>query len=167
MALVQSTLASGLASMTPTLNEGDAISAFVSAFESYWNGATVSGAALVAGSIDAGLSAMQGAMAGLSASGQGASKIAAGVSAFWTAQALLATSMWVTAPIVLVPPITPPPGLGGLQASLESAFTSNLASEADLATAAGSIAAAIHTANSGGLVPGSVPPAAPAPIPIL
>jgi hypothetical protein len=75
--------------------------------------------------------------------------------------------MWVTAPIVLVPPIVPPAGLGGLQAALEAVFASNLAGELSLADAASAVAGAIHTANQGATVPGSVPPAAPAPIPIL
>ena len=167
MALTQSTLASGLESLTPTSSEPVAISAFVDAFETYWNGATVSGAGLNPGTIDTGLAAMQGAMAGLSVTGQGATKIAAGVSAFWSAQAALATTMWTTAPIVLVPPIVPPAGLSGLAAALSSTFASNLAGELSLTDAAAALAATIHAANLGGVVPGSAPPAAPAPIPIL
>lgn len=167
MALSASTLSSALQAMTPTDSEATARQRFADAFETYFLDATVSGAPLVPASIGPGLSALASALVGMSATGAGAAALAAGVSAFWTAQLGLATSMWITAPIVLVPPIVPPAGLAGLAATLTSTFESNRAGGLSLAQACDQLAAVIHAACSGGGVPGSVPPAPPAPIPIL
>ena len=161
MTLAAATLEDALASLTPTASEATAISRLVDAWESYFGEATVSGGPLVAGSIDAGLDAMAAALVGLSATGAGAAKIASAAAAFWSTQAALATVMWVTAPVVLVPPIVPPAGLASLQASLEAIFA---AGPYDLDEAAHEIAAAWHAASTGATVPGSVPPAPPAPL---
>lgn len=161
MTLTASTLEAALASLTPTASEATAIERLVDAWESYFAEATVSGAPLVAGSLSAGLSALGAGLVGLSAPGAAAAKIAAATAAFWSAQAGLATSMWVTAPVVLVPPIVPPPGLGGLEAALDAVFA---AGPYELDDALGAIAAAWHAASTGATVPGSVPPAPPAPL---
>lgn len=167
MALTSSTLSTALQTMTPTASEATARQRFADAFETYFLGAAVNGAPLVGSSISAGLSALASALVGMSATGAGPAKLAAGVNAFWTAQLSLATSMWITAPVVLVPPIVAPAGLAGLSAALTSTFNSNRAGGLTLAQACDAIAAVIHTACSGGVVPGSVPPAPPAPLPIL
>lgn len=167
MALTQSTLASELENLTPTGSEATAISRLVSAYSTYFDGATVSGQTLVPGSTAAGEAAMSTALVGISGANQGATKLAAGISAFWTAQLGLATTMWITAPIVLVPPIVPPAGLASLTADLAAVFASNIAAGLSLADCAAAVAAVIHSASSGATVPGSVPPATPSPIPIL
>lgn len=167
MALSSATLSTQLQTMTATGSEATAITRFSAAFSTYFQGSTVNGAALVPASISPGLTALQSALVGMSASGAGAAKISAGVTAFWTAQLSLATGMWITAPVVLVPPIVPPAGLAGLSAALTAVFASNVSSGLSLASACNAVAATIHTACSGGTVPGSVPPAPPVPLTIL
>lgn len=167
MPMASATLASGLSGMSPVDNEAGAISNFVSAWDSYFAQSQVGAVVATPGSYAAGLTAMQSSMAGLSTSGNAATAIQAGVIAFWSTIAALATTIWITAPIVLVPPIVPPPGLSGIGAALQAAFTSNTSGSASLADSANAIATAIHAANLGALVPGSTPPAPPAPLPIL
>ena len=161
MTLSAAALESALGSLTPTISEATAIARLVDAWEEYFGDATVSGAPLVPGSVAGGLSAMAAALVGLSAPGAAAAKIAAGTSAFWSTQAALATAMWVTAPVVLVPPIVPPPGLASLSSTLAAVFA---AGPYDIHDAMGHIASAWHAASTGALVPGSVPPAPPAPL---
>lgn len=167
MALSSDTLSTELRDLVPTDSEATAISRLVASYAIYFEGATVAGASLVVDSTAAGEAAMGAAMVGISAANQGATKLAAGVSAFWTAQLALPTSMWVTAPIVLVPPITPPGGLATLSAALTAVFASNTSSGLSLEDACDAIAAVIHSASTGATVLGSVPPATPAAIPIL
>lgn len=168
MALSDSTLASGLEALVPVDDEADAIQAIVDAWSAYFAESTVNGVTATPGSFDAGLSAMQSAMVGISADGAGSASLVAGVTAFWSAIASLATSIWITAPVVLVSPIVPPAGLAALQAALEAAFVANTAGSASLADSAATVALALHTNGGlGALVPGSVPPTPPAPLPIL
>lgn len=167
MPLTSATLAGGLETLALTTEEPDVIDGLVAAWADYFAEATVSGATTVPGSFEAGLTAMRGALVGVSQPNAGAAVIAAGVSAFWTAILASPTTIWVTAPIVLVPPIVPPVGLAGLAAALQAVAPTNTAAELSLADAAAAVAGVIHTANVGGLVPGSVPPTVPAPIPIL
>lgn len=168
MALSDSTLTSGLEALVPVDAEADAIQAIVDAWSAYFAESTVNGVTATPGSFDAGLSAMQSAMVGISADGAGSASLVAGVTAFWSAIASLATSIWITAPVVLVPPIVPPVGLAALQAALEAAFAANTSGSASLADSAATVALALHTNDGlGALVPGSVPPTPPAPLPIL
>lgn len=168
MALSDSTLASGLEALVPVDDEADAIQAIVDAWSAYFAESTVAGIQATPGSFDAGLSAMQSALTGISATGAGSVVLTAGITAFWTAIAGLATSIWITAPIVLVPPIVPPVGLAALPAALEAAFAANTSGSASLADSAATVALALHTNGGlGALVPGSVPPTPPAPLPIL
>lgn len=167
MTLSASTLASGLAAMTPTLYEASAIQAFSDAWEGYFDESTVSGIAATPDSYASALSALRSAMSGCSASGAAAASIQAALVAFWNGLSAVATSVWITAPIVLVPPVVPPPGLTGIAAALTSVFAANTSSSLSLEDAADAIASALHSANAGGTIPGSVPPAPPAPIPIL
>lgn len=168
MALSDSTLSAGLAALEPTLTEQDAIDAIVAAWSDYFAESTVNGVTATPGSFDAGLSAMSAAMVGLSEANAGSALIQAGITAFWAAIAALATSIWVTAPVVLVPPIVPPPGLAALAPALDAVFLAITESSGTLQDAADQLAAVIHaSAGLGALVPGSVPPAPPAPLPIL
>jgi hypothetical protein len=166
--LQANTLATELEALEPSSTEAVAIARLVDAWEVYWGGATVNGVPATPGSFTAGLSAMGAALVGMSSSGAGAAAIASGVSAFWTAVAPLATAIWITAPIVLVPPIVPPPGLGGISAALVSVFGSNTVSSLTLAQCAQQIASVLHANGGvGAAVPGSVLPTPPAPLPIL
>jgi hypothetical protein len=168
MALSAATLSMALQDLPPTGDEELAVARLSIAFGDYFREATVSGLPLVPAAISPGLDAMQAALVGMSLSGAGASKFAAGVAAFWTALLGLPTSLWITAPIVLVPPtITPPTGLAALSAALSSVFASNVAGRLSSADCCDAIADAIHTACAGATVLGSVPPASPAPLVIL
>lgn len=168
MALVQATLKSGLEAMSATDSEATSIQRFVDAWDDYWAGASVAGVPANAGTYSAGLSAMQGAMSGMSTSGAGAAKIQAGITAFWGAIAQSPTTIWTTAPITLVPPITPPPGLSGIAAALTSTFATNTSGSLSLSDSAAAVAAVLHSAGGfGAVVSGSVIPAPPAPIPIM
>lgn len=168
MALSDSTLASGLEALVPVDDEADAIQAIVDAWDSYFAESSVNGITATPGSYAAGLSAMQSALTGISATGAGSAILTAGVTAFWAAIAGLATTIWVTAPIVLVPPIVPPVGLAALPVALEAAFAANTSGSSSLADSAATVALALHTNGGlGALVPGSVPPVPPAPLPIL
>jgi hypothetical protein len=149
------------------MSEGTAIGRLVGAWETYFDESTVAGIQAAPGSYSAALSSMASALTGLSGEGAAAAKIQAGIQAFWSGLSAVATAVWVTAPIVLVPPVTPPAGLTGLSGTLASTFAANQASELSLPDAASAVASVIHAANAGGAVPGSVPPASPAPIPIL
>jgi hypothetical protein len=167
VSLSSALLSSALQALTPTTSESVARARLTDAWEDYFLGATVSGAALVGASIGPGLSAFSAALVGMSSPSAGSAAIASACSAFWTAQLGLATGMWITAPIVLVPPIVPPAGLATLPAALAATFAANLAGQLGLAAACDALAATLHAATIGATVPGSVLPAPPAPIPIL
>jgi hypothetical protein len=165
MALSAATLSTELQALTPIGSEPTAIARLSSAFDAYFREATVGGVPLVPATIAPGLAALQAALVGMSLTSAGAPQLAAAVTAFWTAQLALSTSMWITAPVTLVPPtITPPAGLVYLSAALSSVFASNVAGGLSLGACCDAIAGAIHTACSGATVLGSVPPASPAPL---
>jgi hypothetical protein len=167
MALAAATLASGLFSMAPTDNESDAIQAFVDAWEVYFDKSLVGGIAAIPGSYSAALSAMTSAMSGCSETGQGAAKIGAALTAFWSSLSSVATAVWITAPVVLVPPVVPPPSLAGVSGAVSAVFGANTTGQVTLVQSAQNLANALHaSAGIGGLIPGSTPPAPPAPIPI-
>jgi hypothetical protein len=166
MPFVQSTLASGIAALVPTPSEGPAIAGLTSAWATYFAGASVAGVPIAA--FAAATASFQGALSGMSAPNAGTVKIAAAVQAFWATLAPLGPTLWILAPNVVVPPLVPPPGLGGLAALLQGAFTANNATGVTLAQAADRIAAAMHASNAGGTaVVQPPPPVPPVPTPIL
>ena len=169
MALSQSALANLLSSsLVPVQTEAEAIHNFSGCWSDYFSGASVNGVLATLGSYAAGLTALEAAMVGVSAPGAAATQMAAAITAFWGAIAALPTAIWVTAPVVLVPPISPPPGLSGLQVALQAAFDQNVATRANRPDAMARVAAALHTSGGvGALVSGSVPPAPPAPLPVI
>jgi hypothetical protein len=164
MALVQATLAAGLANMSPVDNEPEAIDNLVAAWGDYFAGAAVLGIPTTPGSLEGALSAMRSALTGLS-SGEGSTIIQGAIVAFWGIIATSAATIWATVP----PPTaaTPPPGLGGIGAALAGAFSANVAAEASLVQAANTVAAALHPTQLGGIAALPTPPAGPGPQPIL
>jgi hypothetical protein len=165
MALVQATLASGLASMAPVNTEAEAIANFCDAWESYFTGASVAGVPI--GAFGAAKTAMQGAMTGLSVTG--AAAMQSGITAFWGVIAASASTLWVMPPNT-VPSATPPPTLGGISAALAPVFASNAADPTKtIAQATSAIAAVLHTNGGvGGIAVVQPPlPAPPVPTPIL
>ncbi len=168
MPLNLDTLANGLAEMTPTTVEQIARVRLTSAWRVYFAGSTVAGAPAVPAAFEPAVQAFSAALVGMSSSGAAVAVLAAAFGQFWTTLAPLATTVWITAPIVLVPPVTPPPGLAGLSASLSAVFSANLAGRRSLADAAQALAGVLHSgAGLGAIVLGSVPPAPPAPLPVL
>jgi len=168
MALSQSTLANQLANLVPTTSEAEARVRLASAWRVYFGGATVNGAPAVPAAYEPAVVAFQAQLLGMSASGQAGTRLAAACSAFWATLAPLATAVWITAPVVLVPPITPPLGLATLLPAMNAVFAANLAARRTLAQAADALATVLHSsAGLGALVPGSVLPAPPAPLPVL
>lgn len=166
MALVQSTLADELANLTPVETEAQAILSFVAAWDTYFAGASVNGVPAAGGSYAAGLTAMQGALTGMSLTG--AVSIGAGVTAFWGAIAPLGATMFIVPPGVIVPPLVPPPTLGAISGLLTTVFAANTASSADAATAWANVAAVLHANGGiGGIASYLVAPAPPVPTPIL
>lgn len=167
MALVSSTLASGLLAMTPTVAEATAISNFANAWTSYFQGASVMGTP--AGSLAAAKSALQSALVGMSATGAGPAKIQAGITAFWGVIVSSGPTIWVIPPNTITL-VTAPPTLGGISAALSAIFASNAADPTKtLAQATNAIATALHTNGGlGGIATVQPPPVAPpVPTPIL
>lgn len=169
MALSSPTLASGLTALLPTTSESDAIGRIVDAWEAYFDQSQLGLVTAVHGSYAAALSAMRSAMAGLSAANAGATKIQAGLIAFWTTVAPLAATVWPqTPPPVTTPPATPPPTLSGVAAALQAQWTVDIAAQASLSTGASNTAAILHTnAGLGGICVITTPPATAVPTPIL
>jgi hypothetical protein len=161
MALVQATLATELEAMVHTDTEAAAISNFATAFDNYFQGASVLGTP-VTGSTAAAKAAMIGAMTGLSTTG--AAAITAGITAYWGVITPAVATIWV-----LVPPLvsaTPPPTLAAITAALTATFTANKDASLSLSASAAAVAANIHTNQLGGIAIQSTLPS-PTPQPIL
>jgi len=165
MALLAATLGTQLANMTPQDTEAAAISNLATAFDTYFQGATVAGIPVTPGSTAGAKAAMSGALVGISAPGAGAAKIQAGIIAYWGAVVPAAVTIWVTVPPIIS--ATPPPGLAGIAAAITPVFASNQAGDLPLATAANNVANAIHPTQLGGIAVIGPPPPGGTPTPIL
>ena len=168
MALVQTTLASGLANLIPADAEADAIEEIAKAWEAYFAGASVLGSAITAGVYEPALAVLRSSLAGLS-NADAAQKIQDSISAFWSALAPIAPALWVMPPNVAAAPIVPPPGISGMRAALQTVFNGNRSASLGLEASAANIASVL--AANGGLG-GTVtivppPPASPFVAPIL
>jgi hypothetical protein len=167
MALVQSTLASGLEAMEPTDSEATAIQRFADAFDDYFAGASVLGIPAGAARAPA-KAAMIAAMTGLSSPNGAAGAIAAGISAYWTTVAPLALTVWPGTVGPIIPPAVPPPGLGGIAGALSAVFSANTSGGLSLSASAAAVAGAIHPTQLGGMVNlGPPPPGGTPGVPIL
>lgn len=153
MALTSSTLASGLAALTSTTTVSVAISRIGSAFDSYFQSASVSGITPIPGSTTPARSAMEAAMGGLNAPLGAAPAMSTGISTYWTTLGPLIAAVWIVPGFTVVPAsLVPPPGLAGLLAAIQSAFDANVLAGSDLTTSANLLATAIHGTQSGGTV---------------
>jgi hypothetical protein len=168
VALVETTLSAGLANLVPTDDESDAIGEFVGAWESYFDGATVLGIPIVQGGYATALTAMKASLVGLSVGGA-ATKIQSSISAFWTALAPLAPTLWPMPPNTVSPGVVPPPGIGSIAGALASAFEANRSSSLDLQQSAANIAGVLAASGGAGATATIVPPppASPFVAPIL
>lgn len=149
----ESNLADAIEDLPNTLSEAAAITALVDAYSELVENAQAGAQTLTGAGLALGQVAMAAALVGMSASGQGLTKIPAGVVAFWAAVATgLATSFaGATA-------ITPPPH-ATFAAAFAALMAQNVIDEATRAEAAASLASLMYTeATTGGTVtyPGPV-----------
>jgi len=161
MTLSQSTLANGLAGLTPTSDVSAAIATLADAWEAYFSAATVGPTPVVPGTLAPAKAALVTALAGLNAPGGGATAIQAGIVAWWGVVVPAAAVIWAgnTPPVLSC---TPPPSIGTIAAALVPVFASNQASNLSLTAAAAAIAAVLHPLQLGGIAavgppPGTVP----------
>lgn len=155
-------LASGLEALTPTDQVVDAINQIATAFDDYYQNASVSGVPVAGGTTAPAKTAMIGAMGGLNAPGGAAAAIAAGITTYWTTLGPLIAAIWIVPGFTVVPlSLVPPPALGTLTAVVQAAFDANVGAESDLSTSANNVATAIHGTQSGGTV--TLQPIAPGP----
>jgi hypothetical protein len=160
--LTESTLKTELENLTPTGDEALARSRFSAAWASYFSQAGIAGTPCAEGSLTPAQSAMETAMVGMSGSGQGATKIQAGVVAFWVQVALQGATVWPGT----IAPYTPPPTLSSLTGLLLTAFSVNCTGSRSLGDSVGEMATVLH--NNGGLGgSGTVPGVPPVTTPIL
>ncbi len=153
MSMSEGDLADAIEDLGDTLSEAVAIAALVDAYSELAEGATAGAQTLTGAGLALGQAAMSAALVGMSATGQGFTKIPAGVSAFWVAVAGgLATSFaGATA-------ITPPPH-ATFAAAFATLMAQNLIDEVTRAEAAASLASLMYDeATTGGTVtyPGPV-----------
>lgn len=167
MALSSSKLADGmLDKMTPTIVEAEAAQNFADAWEAYFLDASVSGVP-VSGSLASAKAAMVGALAGMSAAGVGAAKLAAGIQAFWGVVATSAATLWLVTPNT-IPVATPPATLASIPAALAPVFAANVAAAHPASVCMANIAAVLHGLGGLGGIASLLPPSGPAvPTPIL
>ena len=150
-----------LANVSNTISETDAITAWATAFDNYFQEATAGALPVVPGStsvVGGPLDLMKLGLVGMSVAGAGAAKIVNGITQYWaglTLPAVVAT-VFVAVPAALA--ITPP-ALGTLQSALESAFATNMATSATKEDALNAVATAINTVQIlGGQAVFPVPP---------
>jgi len=160
--LSESTLKTELEKLLPTGVEATAVSRLASAWTTYFYEAGVAGTPCAGGTLAGAQAGMEGALVGMSATGQGAAKMQAGITAFWAQVALQGATVWPGS----LAPYTPPPGLSLLSAALQAIFAANLAGGKDLSDAAEALASALHTGGGLGGV-ATMPGVPPLPTPIL
>lgn len=145
MALAAATLSTALAGAGFTSSDAATAQAWSAAFATYAAGAQAATPILAAG-VTLGRTAMESALAGMSAPNQAAPRLAAGVAAFWAAVAggLAASFAGATA---ITPPTYP-----GLEGALVACFDANRDSAATLAQAMDAITGVMHSIRAGGSV---------------
>lgn len=152
----------------PVITEPEVIDVLAARFLDFFLDSTVAGSPALPAPLAAAELAFRAAAVGLSQPGQSASRVQAAISAFWTSALAVAPTVWVTIPPILPGSALPPPTLGGVSAALSASFATNQASNADLATASATAAAAVMPTQLGGTVTLSPPPGGGTPgIPIL
>lgn len=161
MALVQATLASQLANLSPTDNEASAITTITNAYITFMSTAGAGPIPIIPlGLQSTPKLAMMGALTGLSSDGQGAQKLQDGITAFWAAMIPLAATLFPTAILIV-----PPPTLSTIASLLTPIFIANTQGSLDLVSCANNVATILYTSSIGGLATIVVPP--PTVVPIL
>lgn len=154
----RSTLADELLNLDPVPTEAEAVQTLADAYATFAAGATAGPSTITAAGVALGKAAMSAALVGMSASGSGASRLTAGVQAFWAAVAGgLATSFAGALAIV-------PPPHAGINTLLEDAFDLNTSTAASKEVATSRIADAFYAQA---IVGGAVTFAGPSVSPII
>jgi len=169
--MTAATLANILDNLGPVDNEPDVLYNWAIAYTAYMMESAVGGISPADASVFAACeTAMKAAMVGISTTGLAASKIVAGVKAYWNAIAPAFATIWITAP-PLVSFTSIPTGV--LTSGAELAFTNNLIAvftanttgELSAVDAYAAVASVIHGNSSGAMVvQGPVPPGTPLPV---
>jgi len=154
MTLLAATLGDELKALDLYDQEAPSLADWAGAFSTYFEDAQAGPAPIVPVAIEPAEAAFIGAGTGLSMAA--AAALTAAITAFWGAL-----------PFAVAWPgslsITPPVGLGTLQAGLEAVFLANTSGSVDKDPSMDAIAAVIHGAQSGGIavytpIPGGIGP---------
>lgn len=163
MVMSSSVLANALAANPNVNNEATAITNFVNAWTNYFSTASSGAVPIVSPLLfGAPATAMSAAMVGLSQSGNGATAISNGITAWWGSCAALAVTLFPTAIS-----LTPPPGLSAIAAALAPVFIANVQGQLPAATCYNNIATALHTINIAGGIAILLIANVPTPSPII
>ena len=162
MTLVKDTFATELETMIPTASELEARERFAAAWTAYFYDASVAGTPCAPLSLVAAEAAMVATLAGMSTSGQGASKVQSAVSAFWAIVVSNGASIWTGT----IAPYTAPPAISGIAVALKAEFDANIAAKNSLEDAVVGVAQVLHdNGGLGGIA--TMPGSPPTPTPIL
>ena len=171
MALSAATLATGLKSLGEPADEAATIVAISTAWQSYWE-ESVANAVAANPSPAAAVAAFEGAMVGISGTGNtvtdAANKFLAACKSFWTAATPVLAYATVPPPapsyITFPPFMLTPAAEAAWVAALAAVFTANTANSLSADASADAIAAAIHSGQAGAAF---VDTTAPTPIPYV
>jgi hypothetical protein len=150
-------------------DEAETIETFVTAWGDYFYDASVAGVPCAGGSIDSALDSMATALEGMSASGAFPGLLQTAMASFWGFLSSNAVTIWPMPPNV-AGPVTPPPGVATLAASMAAVLTANsaLTDPEDISEAYENLASFLHSnAGLGGLCTVTTPVPVSTPTPIL
>ena len=160
MVMTAITLENGLNNMAIVDNEADAIDNFVTAWSDYAYNSSVLAIPATVGTLAGSLTAMRGALVGMSGTDAGSGKWQDAITAFWNVALAAAVSIWLIPPPNVLTIIAPIPGLSSIAATLDGIFAANTAGELSLAAASTAIANGIHPLQIGGIATITPPPPA-------
>lgn len=143
MTMAAATLSNQLQAISGA-DEAAAITSWVLAWQTYFAASVSNGSNPFIPNVGA-RNAMAAALAGFSVSGQGPTKVQAGIVAWWGALSASPGTYYSG-----VSSVTPPSGITNIAANLPAIFTSNKNGALSSSAACGTVAASIHTSNSGG-----------------
>jgi len=159
MPLLAPTLAKALTAIDLYGDEVQTIQAWTGAWMEYISQALGGGIPAKYKALAGPRKAMESALIGMSVPNAGPGKIQAGIVAFWSSMVGATAAVFPGT----IPPLTPPPGIGGIGSAIRSIASSNTAGNLTKYQAYLNLANAIHPQNLGGKVtlPGSPPTVAP------
>ena len=155
-----STLSGELENLEVGISEPNAIEGWSAAYKEFFRDAAANEIPINELVLLPAQQAMKVAMIGLSAQNAGASKLQAGILAFWGYLVANFSIAWSGST-----GLTPAPSLGGLAGILTGVFSANTSGQLSRLQASLSVATAVHGASQGGMV--IYPGAPPVTFPIL